>query len=71
MSLLRTAAPLLSDMLVDAYKTNKEAAIDLAKRASTGVASQALDLATAATATLMTAIANDGASAHQLAMSAT
>ena len=62
-------APLLSATLLEAYKTNKEASVDLAKRVSTGIASQGVDLATLATAALMTEIANEGASTHQLAMS--
>jgi dipeptidase len=64
-------APVLNNMLSQAYKTNKAVAIDLARRASTGVASQGADLATRATAALMTEIAGQGASAHAHAIMAT
>jgi dipeptidase len=59
-----TEAPLLSAALAQIYATDKQAAVDMAARASTGLAAQAVDLARAATCDLMTGLANDAAQVH-------
>jgi dipeptidase len=63
-------APLLNTMLTDTYRKDSATAIDLARRASAGVASQAVDLATRATATLLTDLANQVAADHARTISA-
>ena len=63
-------APLLNTMLTNTYRKDSATAIDLAARASAGIASQAFDLATRSTAALLTDVANEAASDHTRATSA-
>ena len=57
-------------MLTNTYRKDSATAIDLAARASAGIASQAFDLATRSTAALLTDVANEAASDHTRATSA-
>ncbi|MFE1454153.1 C69 family dipeptidase [Streptomyces sp. NPDC058735] len=61
-------APRLRAILGDAYRTDRETAVDLAERYSAAVAAQALDLATRESSGLMTEIAARDAEKHAVEM---
>lgn len=65
-----TEAPTVARVLGEAHVIDPSAAVDLAGRASTGLAAQAVSMARRATATLMTEAATDAAEGHAAALGA-